>query len=337
MARPPVPPAGAPVHAGAATSLDSMLYSRNCGVVSQLAGRDRMLQTFFATPVVVLGINYRTRMITKQTAFDDPNARCFLGGDERLTWNGVFQPSDSAGDWMPRTSGTVPGSIAARADGAYLWPLSPALNPNFRGVIFAEGRVAVSGIVRGRVTIASRNNMVLVHELAQATNPGTTTGQCSPDDDIVGLFSGENVLYADNTIATPQWRRDNSTTGAAWTWPRKDFDPSPRRPDITVHASVLALRSVVAENSTPPAGLAANRYVTRGTIRLIGGTIESRIGQTGTMSGTNLHGYYDDLSFNRCALRYPPPYFPTTGRWTRSQFYEVDPQGFTPGAWFTGR
>ncbi len=337
IARTPAPPAGAEVHAGSGTSLDSILYSRNCGVVSVVAGRDAMAQSFMQVPVVVAGANYRARMLNKQNAFDNVNARCFLGGDERLTTNGIFVPSDSAGDWMLRTSGSVPALIAARADGAYLWPLSAGLNPNFRGVIFAEGRVAVSGTVRGRVTIASRSNMVLPHEMLQATNPGTTTGTCRPDDDIIGLFSGEYVMYADNTIATPQWRRDNSTTGAAFTWPRKEFDPSPRRPDITVHASVLALKSVVAELSNVPAGLATNRYVTRGTIRLIGGTIESRIGQTGTMSGTNLHGYYDDLSFNRCALRYPPPYFPTTGRWSRSQFFEVDPRGFNPATWFVGR
>jgi hypothetical protein len=84
-------------------------------------------------------------------------------------------------------------------------------------------------------------------------------------------------------------------------------------------------------------GIPANRVVTRGTTRLIGGTIEDRIGQTGTMSGTFLHGYHDDLSFNRCLLQYPPPYFPTTGRWTRSQVFVVNPQGFNPATWFAGR
>lgn len=196
--------------------------------------------------------------------------------------------------------------------------------------------MAVSGTVRGRLTLASRAVMVIAHDLRQATSPATTTGTCSADDDIVGLFSGSYAMYSDNTLATPQWRRTN-TSGDAWIWPRKDFDPSSGRPDMTIHASILALKSVAAENSSPPSGLAANRYVTRGTTRLIGGTIESRSGQTGTMSGSNLHGYYDDLSFNQCALKYPPPYFPTTGRWTRTQFYEVNPQSFTPGSWFSGR
>jgi hypothetical protein len=195
--------------------------------------------------------------------------------------------------------------------------------------------VAVSGVARGRVTVASRNVMVIAHNLTQATSPAVVAGVCTPDDDVIGLMSGEYVMYSDNTLATPQGRRTGAT-GDAWSWPRKDFDPSPNSPDVVIHASVLALRSVAAENASP-VGIPANRYVTRGTTRLIGGTIEDRIGQTGTMSGTFLHGYHDDLSFNRCLLQYPPPYFPTTGRWTRSQVFVVNPQGFNPATWFAGR
>lgn len=339
MARTPAPPAAGapnPNPALAAFPLDSLLYSWNCGVPVAIAGRQAMPTTFAQIPVVAAGVDYAAKMVNKQAAFDNANSRCFLGGDERLSPDGAFRAVDASGYWVARTSGSVPASITARADGAYLWPLSPSLNPDFRGVIFAEGKVAVSGTVRGRLTLASRNIMVIAHDLRQATSPAIATGTCLPDDDIVGLFSGEYAMYSNNTLATPQSRIINPT-GSAWSWPRKDFDPSAGRPDMTIHASILALKSVSAEGSSPPAGLAANRYVTRGTTRLIGGTIESRSGQTGTMSGANLHGYYDDLSFNQCALKYPPPYFPTTGRWTRTQFYEVDPQQFSPSAWFAGR
>ena len=338
LARPAVPPSaasGAPVPSGSSVPLDSVLYSFNCGVVTTVAGRSATPTKLAEIPSLTSG-TYQARMLAKATAFDNANARCFLGGDDRLSPTGTFRSADTAGYWMPRSSGSVPATIAARADGAFLWPLSAAYNPNFRGVIFAEGRVAVSGVVRGRVTVASRNMQVIAAGLTQATSPGITTGTCKADDDVVGLFSGEYVMYADNALGTPQWRRTNSS-GDAWTWPRKEFDPSSSRPDMAIHASLLALKSVAAENASPPSGLAANRFVDRGTTRLIGGTIEARTGQTGTMSGTNLHGYHDDLSFNRCLLQYPPPYFPTTGRWSRSQYYEVNPQGFSPSTWFTGR
>lgn len=317
---------------GGGAPIDSMLYSYNCGVVKTIAGRQAIDTVLAMQPLDSLGSDYRNKLKKKQDAFDDGNTRCFLGGDERLSPNGVFRAVDSTGYWVARTSGSVPAVVAARADGAYLWPLSPAYNPNFRGVIFAEGKVAVSGTVRGRVTLASRAVMVIAHDLRQATSPAITTGTCTADDDIIGLFSGSYVMYSDNSLATPQRRMNNAGNG--WN-ARKDLDPSSGRPDITIHASILALKSVAAENSNAPGG--SQPYVDRGTTRLIGGTIESRTGQTGTMSGSTLHGYHDDLSFNRCALKYPPPYFPTTGRWTRTQFYEVNPLTFSPSTWFAGR
>ncbi len=314
--------------------VDSSMFTRNCGRQTLVSGRPAMPAPIAAIPVVTgVGANtYRLHMVNRQTAFDDGTTRCFLGGDERLNADGLFRAVDSTGYWVVRSSGSVPAAVAARADGAYLWPLSPSYNSTFRGVIFAEGKVAVSGMVRGRLTVASRAIMVIAHDLRQATSPAVATGTCAADDDIVGLFSGSYVMYSDNTLATPQRRLNDAGTG--WN-ARKELDPSAGRPDLNIHASVLALKSVVAENSSAPGG--GQPYVTRGTTRLIGGTIESRTGQTGTMRGSNLHGYYDDLSFNRCALKYPPPYFPTTGRWTRTQFYEVNPQGFSPSSWFSGR
>ncbi|MCE2901469.1 MAG: DUF4900 domain-containing protein [Gemmatimonadetes bacterium] len=333
----PVPPADPLlIPGGAATVVDSLLFSPNCGVVATVGGRQAVPTTFRRVPVIVGAPNYRARMLDKQTAFDNVNARCFLGGDDRLSPTGEFQPTDSAGSWMLRTSGTVPAAVAARPDGAYLWPLSPAYNADFRGVIFAEGRVAVSGVVRGRVTISARTNIILAHDLVQATSPATASGNCRADDDIVGLFAGQYILYADNALQAPQRRRDNSTTGAAW-MARKDFDHSPRRPDMAVHAAMMALHTYGAERPNPPAGLPAGEFVNRGTVRVIGGLISNFIGQTGTMSGSSLHGVNEDLSFNRCALPFPPPYFPTTGRWKRSQFFEVNPVGFSPSTWFAGR
>ncbi|MBL0169449.1 MAG: hypothetical protein IPP90_01805 [Gemmatimonadaceae bacterium] len=334
MARTPAPPGSAPTPGGGAGG-DSTLFSYNCGVTSVVAGRTAVAATFAAIPVVAAGANYRAKMLNKQNAYDNVNAKCFLGGDERLKATGLFTATDAAGDWLVRSSGSVPAAVSARLDGAYLWPLSARYNPNFRGVIFVEGRAGISGVVRGRVTIASRNNTVVLHDLQQSVNPGTTSGSCKPDDDIVGVFSGENVLWADNMLNAPQQRRDNSTTGAAWLLPRKDFNPSATTSDLVVHATALALKSIGTERPSPPAGLATTNWVNRGFVRQVGGRIQSRAGQGGTISGTALHGYTSDISFNKCALNYPPPYFPTTGRWSLSQFYEINPQNFNAATWFS--
>lgn len=57
-------------------------------------------------------------------------------------------------------------------------------------------------------------------------------------------------------------------------------------------------------------------------------------GSTFSNIGT-LHGSIGDITFNTCALRFPPPFFPTTGRWTLAQFFEINPQNFDPTVWFS--
>ncbi|MCA0375207.1 MAG: DUF4900 domain-containing protein [Gemmatimonadetes bacterium] len=326
--RPIVPPAGA------TGPLDSTLYSPNCGVTVTV-GALTATPMRFSQVLESAGGTYRLKMILKQDAFDNPNARCFLGGDPRLTATGVFTAADAGGQWLPRTAGSVPPLVAARPDGAYLWPLSTSLNPNFRGAIFVEGRVGVSGTVRGRVTLAARNNVVVLDDLRQATNPGTASGTCKADDDIIGIFAGENVLWADNMLQSPQQRRKNDNSG--WLLPREDFSPSPAKPDLQLHAITLALRSVATERPSPPSGLGTAYWVDRGVVRQVGGRIQQRAGQGSTFSGTNVHGYISDISFNRCAMSYPPPYFPTTQKWAVSQYFELDPQGFSISDWFARR
>ena len=346
---PPVHAADVRLRATGATAVDdTVLFSYNCGEVDLGDGDDdddededgdvevKMKELIGTEKLEQTKPTYAERVQERRKHFDHVNSRCFLGGDSRLDKDGKFRATDPAGYWMARTSGTLPAALNSRKDKNYLWPLGAANNPNFRGVIFAEGRVAVSGVVRGRVTIAARSNIVIAHELVQATSPAVTTGTCKAEDDVIGLFAGEYVLYADNLLQTPQRRREGST-GATW-GARKEMDPSPRRPDLAVHASVLALKSVGTENANPPAGLPAASYVNRGFVRMVGGTIEAYNGQIGTIgAGGTMHGYRDDISFNRCLLQYPPPYFPTTGRWSRSQYYEVNPQGFSAAAWFAGR
>ncbi len=335
----PDPDPSAPVPGGATAPIDSVLFSWNCGrtVAGFVAGLPAEVtvddSVLFNIPLLgTPGDLYRDRMRKKQDMFDEPTTRCFLGGDERLN-GGTFRANDGAGQWLVRTSGTIPASIAGRADAAYLWPLSAVLNPSYRGVIFVEGHVAVSGVARGRVTVASRGNIVVAHNLTQAQNPGTTG--CRPDGDIVGLFAGKSTFTADNLLITPQWRRNNTDNGDDWTWPRKDFDPDIRRPDFALHAVTLSIVSAGAERPIPPVGLPGDRYVHRGTMRMVGGQIRGRSGQTGTFSGAFLHGTGIDISFNTCALTYPPPFFPTTGRWSLAQYFEVNPLNFDPAVWFS--
>ncbi len=132
--------------------------------------------------------------------------KCYLGGDPMLNTTGgnkgVFMDSvPSHGAWKKSPMPIDPRLGATginRADSAYLWPLSHTLNPNFKGVIFVDGKVAISGKVRGRFTLASPYDIVIADDVTLQDNAAS---DCA---DYLGLFSGANVVMADNLLNSPQ-------------------------------------------------------------------------------------------------------------------------------------
>jgi hypothetical protein len=235
--------------------------------------------------------------------------RCLLGGSDALF--GGFKPVDSKGQWLA-WPGPVSGLLAARADKQYLFPITREFNPNFKGVIFVQGKVVVSGVLRGRVTVAATDEIIIGDDVTYATDPGA--GTCN---DMLGLFSGTDVVVADNTINTPQ-RATSSTTYYTFDETRDEF----------VQGVVLALSNFTVENydtgpdTSEPCGTTSWG---RGCLFLTGGIIQSTRGAVGTTGGT---GYLKRYSYDACAYTDPPPYFPTTGVFARGRYYEVDPVGF---------
>jgi hypothetical protein len=265
----------------------------------------------FAPVTGITGNSARTAHLSHATR------RCFLGGSDSI-FNG-FQASDSRGRWLPWT-GPVDARLASRPDANYLWPISRALNPNFKGVIFVDGRVAISGWLRGRVTLASPNNIIIADDLRYATDPGAGTCQ-----DILGIFSGQNVVVANNALNAPV--RPDTTSLSNWLTyknPREEF----------IHGVVLALGSFTAEAHTYGATAAEPCGTTawgRGCLMLTGGIIQTRRGPVGLASG---QGYLKRYSYDQCAASDPPPYFPTTGWFITGRIFEVDPNGFDINALF---
>ena len=51
----------------------------------------------------------------------------------------------------------------------------------------------------------------------------------------------------------------------------------------------------------------------------------------GTTGGT---GYVKRYAYDECSFQTPPPYFPTTGRFKRNRYYELDPVGFNVATFF---
>ncbi len=251
-------------------------------------------------------------------AVSNVGKRCLLGGADSL-W-GMFQPADPHGQWLA-WPGPVSPLLFGRPDASYLWPISRALNPSFKGVIFVDGKVAISGVVRGRVTLAATDNIVIADDVVYATNPGA--GTCT---DILGLFSGAAVVVADNTLNAPT-RPKNGMNYFTYDDTKDEF----------IHAVVLALDIFTTEDYGSGATTeeaCETKVWGRGCLYLTGGIIQRTRGAVGTIASPGGTGYMKRYSYDACAYSDPPPYFPTTGHFARGHYYEVNPSGFDVAAYY---
>jgi len=252
-----------------------------------------------------------------QSALTSATRKCFLGGADSLWAGQAFTANDGTGSWMVRPGGmaTAPnlsGLAVPRRDTLYLFPITRAVNPAFKGVVFVDGKIAVSGQLRGRITLAATDNIIIADDVKYVTDPGA--GTCT---DMLGLFSGADVLLADNTLNAPSQAIGTSTYYT--------FDDTK---DEYIHGVVLALDNFTVENYNAGASDAEDCGTTnngRGCLYLSGGIIQRQRGAVGLVGGA---GYIKRYSYDICGLTNPPPYFPTTGRFARGHYYEVDPTGF---------
>jgi len=313
-------------------SANGVLKSRNCGHISATGTGAHTYFKTFAHHSTGTSQDAQGWAVTNGT-----QRRCYLGGSDILNdWTspaGKFlsgatpATGDSLGKWLLWPGTVDPRVTAARpADAAYLWPVNRTLNPNFKGVVFVTGKVAVSGVVRGQITLAATDNIVIADDITYVTDPGVGLPCSSPNRDMLGLFSGTDVVVADNLINDPIPPKGSSTGCASssctspYTWDETQ--------DEFIQAVVLALSNFTVENydqgstTAEPCGSLAKG---RGCLYLTGGIIQYQRGAVGTASGTgNLKRY----SYDNCASTNPPPYFPTTGHFQRGHYYEVEPTNF---------
>jgi Tfp pilus assembly protein PilX len=291
-------------------STHGMRYSPNCGDVS--GNHSSQFQA---------AADHGSGTHNWAASLSDNAARCYLGGDPALT-NG-WVASNSKGKWIQFT--TTPDSRLVtlnRPDRNFLFPLHRSLNVNFKGVIYVNGKVGVSGVVRGRVSIVSPNSIIVLDDVRQASDPGT--GIC---DDILGLITTGNVVLSNDVLTAPQVKNTGGTL--------KTFDETGSE---FIQAVILALGIFTVENydSGPTSSTTGRENCEstnwgRGCLYLTGGVVQETRGAVGLSDGS---GYKKRYSYNACAGTNPPPYFPTTGRFEPNRIYEIDPTGFDVAAWY---
>jgi hypothetical protein len=257
-------------------------------------------------------------------------ARCFPGGDPHLVnverpgaagqMGGervnTFTPNGARGSWLPWPGVIDPAVQAARpVDAAYLFPLFRGQNPGTKGVIHVTGTTAISGVLRGRVTLHTTANVVVLDDVTYATDPAQTARMAGICQDILGIIATRDVIVADNAINTP-------VNNGGW----RMYDDGP---GLNLHSIIMTLNtSFRVENygSGPSNALLCGTTPRgRGCLNLTGGLIMQARGAVGTSGGT---GFMKRYSYDRCGLVKPPPYFPLTGRFLDNRYYEIDPVRF---------
>lgn len=250
------------------------------------------------------------------TILTSATRRCYLGGADELNVSAEnpdgFVTPDGRGAW-DTYPGTVHSSLSGQFDASHLFPLDRTMNPAYRGVIYVDGKVVVSGTVRGRLTLAATGSIIIGDDLVYNTDPGG--GAC---EDMLGLFSGDSVVVANNTINAPRIAPGTSTYYT--------YDDTR---DEFIHASILALKQFGVQEPGAGATTAEPCNGTpwgRGCLAITGGLIQDTRGVVSYNTGTgNIKAYTHDT----CAFTAPPPYFPSTGHFWRGRYYEVDPTGFS--------
>jgi len=272
------------------------------------------------------------------------NRFCYLGGADqlndnvntaqnpygafRITNGGIVAGTDDAGlgSWLAWTGAVDARVTAVRPrDAAFLWPVTRALNPNFKGVIHVTGKVAISGKLRGNITLAATGNIIIADNITYVTSPGGTVPCNAASRDMLGIFSGGGVIIANNLLNAP-WTTGPGTTGILTDGTYRTW--ASRGAHEYIHGVVLALTTFTAsQHDRGPTDVedCSGANNARGCLYLTGGIIQFSRGPVGITDG---RGYTKRYQYDACAGTNPPPYFPTTGHFIRGHYYEVEPTNF---------
>ncbi len=250
----------------------------------------------------------------------------------------TFTDSTSFGYWQRwgGASGNTTAVLAAIPVGTkyagyleqdkWLWPLYKGINPGSHGAIHVHGPIALSGVLRGKVTIYAQTfggqhgDVLYIDDLVYAQDPSTTL--CA---NLLGVLSDGNQMIADNAINSPQ----RAAVGFPYRWTDGDDNGMFTSNDFVFDGVMMSRTGTIGvENFGAHPEHLHNCGIAnsgRGCIRQAGGVIQNVISATFTNSGD---GYGENRSVDQCMSQQSPPYFPVTGRYLDNRFYEMDPARF---------
>ncbi|MEO8448814.1 MAG: hypothetical protein ABI647_03430, partial [Gemmatimonadota bacterium] len=163
---------------------------------------------------------------------------------------------------------------------------------------------------------------------------------CSETGDIFGAIATGNIVIEDNSVQTPFQVGPYPVAGPLPLWAGGyvgGFDDSPDNENY--NAFLLTLGNFYGEvPSLPGYAGPANPAIPNipgeqcggaaaGCIRVSGGMTLGRVDYWTywPLGSGNSSGWAERHFYDVCGASNPPPYFPTTGRYSKSRYYELDP------------
>lgn len=217
------------------------------------------------------GVCVARRYGGQDTTFTTRVFTCFVDQDVR-TGECTGSPTEVGGWRAYGGSNNLPADLSPvrqTAERSFLWPISATYNPNYRGVIYAGGRLFVSGTVRGRATLYVNGPVSLIDDVMYDRAPADTANLCRNN---FGLIARDSIMVSDNAINRPRWYR-NSASDTVMLGGNRDF---------IFHGTLMALGGSVsafnpsgAIRHTPVAATCPTGISTTsgGCMQVVGGTI----------------------------------------------------------------
>lgn len=230
--------------------------------------------------------------------------------------------------------GTLPlGTYTGAANTTYTYDLTMLNNDQFCG----QGNLYIEGTIKGRVSIAAENSIVVTGDLLLSSGVAGT--------DIAGLVAGNSVEvfhpWVDTYKCTTTTKNGKTTTTCAWNnspaevagWPKRYNDPAAgnaKNPTngIQIAASIQTLQHSFWVQQY-------NKGTAQGTLLVLGSIAQRWRGIVGTGTGTT--GYVKSYQYDTRLKWSSPPYFPqwTNAKWGPRHTGETTP-AYTATGTYTG-